>query len=70
MTGVQTCALPICKVGPEVKEWWGFRKAGVLQTEAFHDEIEKTHIGYIHGWLRKRGWIHYPYMDQAGETAP
>ncbi len=51
--------------GPEVKEWWGFRKAGVLQTEAFHDEIEKSHIGAIHGWLRKRGWIHYPYMDAA-----
>lgn len=51
--------------GPELKEWWAFRKAGVLQTEAFHDEIEKTHIGAIHGWLRKRGWIHYPYMDAA-----
>lgn len=51
--------------GPEVREWWAFRQAGVLQTEAFHDEIETTHIGAIHGWLRRRGWIHYPYMDAA-----
>lgn len=51
--------------GPELKEWWEFRQAGVLQTEAFHDEVETTHIGAIHGWLRRRGWIHYAYMDGA-----
>ncbi len=49
--------------GPEIKEWLGYRKAGALQSEAFHDEIEKVHIGYIHRFLRLRGWIHYPYMD-------
>ncbi len=51
--------------GPELREWWGYRKAGVMQTEAFHEEIEKTHIGYIHGFLRRKGWIRYPYMNES-----
>lgn len=50
--------------GPEIKEWLAYRSSGALVSEAFHDEIEKTHIGYIHGFLRKRNWIHYPYMDR------
>lgn len=50
--------------GPEIREWLGYRRSGALQSEAFHDEIEKTHIGYIHGFLRRRHLIHYPYMDE------
>ena len=53
--------------GPELKEWLRFRKSGAIQSEAFHDEIEKTHIGYIHKFLRKRGWITYPYMEASVE---
>ncbi len=49
---------------PEIREWLGYRKTGALRTEAFHDEIEKTHIGYIHGFLRRRGWLRYAYMDE------
>lgn len=50
--------------GPELREWLGYRRAGALRSEAFHDEIEKTHIGYIHGYLRRKGWIRYAYMNR------
>ena len=51
---------------PELKQWWGYRRSGELQTREFHDAIEQTHIGYIHGKLRARGWLRYPYMRQDG----
>jgi glycerol-3-phosphate acyltransferase PlsY len=50
--------------GPEIREWLAHRRSGALQTREFHDEIERIHIGYIHGFLRRHGWIHYPYMDE------
>jgi glycerol-3-phosphate acyltransferase PlsY len=52
---------------PEVKQWWHYRRSGELRTEEFHEAIEKTHIGYIHGVLRRRGWLTYDYMrDEDG----
>jgi len=51
--------------GTELKEYWQLRKSGALKTREFHDAIEQTHIGYIHKWLRSRGWLTYPYMQQA-----
>ena len=48
--------------GPELRQWWSYRKAGVLRTEEFHDAIEETHMGYVHRFLRRRGWIRYEYM--------
>ncbi len=54
--------------GPELKQWWKYRSAGVMQSEEFHDAIEQTHMGYVHAFLRKRGWIHYDYMDKGAES--
>ena len=49
---------------PELRDYRRYRKAGEFQTQAFHDAIEQTHIGYIHRHLRRRGWIRYAYMDE------
>ena len=48
---------------PELRAYWTYRRAGEFQTQAFHDAIEQTHIGYIHRYVRKWGLIRYPYMD-------
>lgn len=49
---------------PELRAYWKYRQAGEFQTREFHDAIEQTHIGYIHRYLRRRGWIHHSYMDE------
>ncbi len=49
--------------GPELRQWWGYRRSGELRTRDFHEAIEQTHIGYIHGKLRRRGWLTYDYMS-------
>ncbi len=49
---------------PELRAYWRHRQAGEFQTQAFHDAIEQTHIGYIHRAFRRRGWIRYAYMDE------
>ena len=49
---------------PELRVYWRYRQAGEFQTREFHDAIEQTHIGYVHRYLRRRGWIRYPYMDR------
>jgi glycerol-3-phosphate acyltransferase PlsY len=48
---------------PELRQWWDYRRTGELRTREFHEAVEQTHIGYIHGWLRRRGWIRYDYME-------
>ena len=40
------------------------RKSGELRTREFHEAIEQTHIGYIHKYVRKWGWLKYDYMRQ------
>lgn len=48
--------------GPELRDYWHMRKTGTLETREFHEAIEQTHIGYIHKFVRSRGWITYDYM--------
>jgi len=49
----------------EIKTYLAYRRSGELQTREFHEAIEKTHIGYFHRFLRRRGWLKYPYMEQS-----
>ena len=50
----------------EVRGYWQLRKSGELQTREFHEAIEQSHIGYIHKYVRKWGWLEYDYMkDEA-----
>ncbi len=53
--------------GPELRQWWRYRKDGVMQSEEFHDAIESTHMGYIHKFLRRRRWIRYDYMKNGDD---
>jgi glycerol-3-phosphate acyltransferase PlsY len=50
--------------GPEIKTYLTYRRTGELRSREFHEAIEKTHIGYIHGFLRRRRLITYPYMRE------
>ena len=48
---------------PELRTYWTYRREGEFHTREFHDVIEQTHIGYVHRYLRRWGWIRYSYMD-------
>lgn len=48
---------------PEVRDYLAFRRSGELKTREFHEAIEKTHIGYIHKYVRKWGLLKYDYMN-------
>ena len=48
----------------ELRGYWELRKSGELQTREFHDAIEQSHIGYIHKYVRKWGWLKYDYMKE------
>lgn len=48
--------------GSEIRDYLSLRRSGALRTREFHETIEKTHIGFLHGVLRRRGWITYDYM--------
>lgn len=50
----------------ELRGYWQLRKSGELQTREFHDAIEQSHIGYIHKYMRKWGWLRYDYMNNEG----
>lgn len=50
--------------GPEIKQYRAYRRSGELKKREFHEAIEKTHMGYIHKYLRRWGWITYPYMRE------
>jgi acyl-phosphate glycerol 3-phosphate acyltransferase len=52
--------------GPELRSYWRMRQSGELQTREFHEAIEQSHIGYIHKYVRKWGWLRYDYMKQDG----
>ncbi len=54
--------------GPEIRDYLAFRRSGELRSREFHEAIEKTHMGYIHHYLRKWGWLKYDYMKD--ESAP
>ena len=41
----------------ELRQWWPLFRSGELRTREFHDAIEQTHLGYVHGWLRRRGLV-------------
>ena len=47
----------------ELRGYWQLRKSGALQTREFHEAIEQSHIGYIHKYVRKWGWLKYDYMN-------
>lgn len=49
---------------PEIKTYLTYRRTGELRTQAFHEAIEQTHMGYIHKQFRQRGWLKYPYMEE------
>lgn len=46
----------------ELRGYWHLRRSGEMQTREFHEAIEQSHIGYIHKYVRKWGWIKYDYM--------
>ena len=48
--------------GPELRGYLELRRSGELQTREFHEAIEQSHIGYIHKYVRKWGWLKYDYM--------
>ena len=48
--------------GDELREYLELRRTGELQTREFHEAIEQSHIGYIHKYVRKWGWLRYDYM--------
>lgn len=50
--------------GDELREYWELRRSGQLQTREFHEAIEQSHIGYIHKYVRKWGWLKYDYMKE------
>lgn len=47
----------------ELRDYWQLRKSGALRTPEFHEAIEQSHIGYIHKYVRKWGWLKYDYMN-------
>lgn len=47
----------------EVRQWWPLYRSGELRTREFHEALERTHMGYVHGWLRRRGLVRYDYMS-------
>lgn len=49
----------------EVRQYFALRRAGELRTEAFHEFIETTHIGFIHKYARRWGLVRYRY-DREG----
>ena len=48
----------------ELRDYFRMRRSGALRTEEFHDAIEQSHIGYIHKYARRWGWIKYDYMNE------
>jgi len=54
----------------EIRQWWPLYRSGELRTREFHETIEKTHMGYIHGWLRRHGLVTYDYMRGASTVVP
>ena len=46
----------------EIRQWWPLYRSGELRTREFHEVIEQTHMGAIHGWLRRHGLVRYEYM--------
>ncbi len=52
----------------ELRQVNRFRRAGEFETREFHAAFERTHFGYMHKWLRERGLIRYPYMDDAARA--
>ena len=50
--------------GDELRGYWQLRKSGELRTREFHEAIEQSHIGYIHKYVRKWGWLKYDYMRE------
>ncbi len=49
---------------PEMVSMARHKHAGEFETREFHEAFESNHIGYVHKWLRKRGLVHYDYMDE------
>ncbi len=45
----------------DVRQYLALKRAGELRTEAFHDMIEQTHMGYFHKYARKYGLLKYCY---------
>ncbi len=45
----------------EVRQWWPLYRSGELRTREFHEALERTHLGYVHGWLRRHGLVRYDY---------
>ncbi len=54
----------------EIRQWWPLYRSGELRTREFHEAIERTHMGYIHGWLRRHGLVTYDYMRDASTVVP
>lgn len=54
----------------ELRQWWPLYRSGELRTREFHDTIEQTHLGYIHGWLRRHGLVTYAYMQPSAPSMP
>jgi glycerol-3-phosphate acyltransferase PlsY len=48
--------------GKEVRDYLEFRRTGELRSREFHEAVEQTHIGFIHKYVRKWGWLKYDYM--------
>jgi glycerol-3-phosphate acyltransferase PlsY len=53
----------------EVRQWWPLYRAGELRTREFHEAVERTHMGYVHGWLRRHGLVHYDYMREGSRPS-
>ncbi len=53
--------------GAELRDYWQMRKTGALKTREFHEAIEQTHMGYIHKFVRERGWLTYEYMRTSND---
>ena len=49
----------------EIRQWWPLYRSGELRTREFHEAIERTHMGFIHGWLRRHRLVRYDYMQSS-----
>lgn len=48
--------------GTELRQYLELRRQGEFRTEAFHDFIEQTHMGYWHKYARRYGLLRYEYQ--------
>lgn len=53
----------------ELRQWWPLYRSGELRTREFHETIEQSHLGYVHGWLRRHGLVSYDYGSASSEHA-